>query len=241
MVEWLSNTLDMRFYYWTGLSWLFLLPVYIVGAGLITLLWWRLAKRVKRAWAIIVPLYLVLAIGPWVEELWIAWNFGHLCKKDAGIFIYKTVEVEGFYDTTAGLREIYKPLPEVTSKSFDERGYRFYEMSLADTKGGPTKVAHFEKIKGEWVGKVLDRPTARYHYMGNRYGINVVHGIQKFEDLVIDTQSDDVLGKYLIYYRDAPWFFIGLDRPTVPCRETQEATRTHGSLIYRSVLKPQKQ
>ena len=31
MVEWLSNALDMRFYYWTGLSWLILLPTYIIG------------------------------------------------------------------------------------------------------------------------------------------------------------------------------------------------------------------
>jgi hypothetical protein len=236
MVEWLSNTLDMRFYYWTGLSWLFLLPVYIVGAGLITLLWWRLAKRVKRAWAIIVPLYLVLAIGPWVEELWIAWNFGHLCKKDAGIFIYKTVEVEGFYDATRPT--LPKPRTEQAAKDLDRGGYRFYEMVFPDFKGGPSKVVHLEKVNGIWTPTVLDRPAARYHYRWPDFNNEVGHKIWRNSEAVVDMETDDTLAVSVRYGRQAPWFFVGLDRPGMSCPRPGEDPLKKPGALYKQVLLP---
>ena len=268
MMHWLSETFGMRFYYWTGLNWIILFPVYVIGLALIALLWWRLAKRMKRPWAVTVPLLLVLALAPWVEELWIAWNFGRLCKKDAGVFIYKTVEVEGFYNATGATLDLVRP-----------GGYRFVESHARDGKG-VTHVTYgddhlvreaFARYEKEYSGKrateqdmlrvrlddrtealvypkkgdswritKLDRPTARYHYQGYAYPKDVVHGVQKFESVVVDTEGDEVIGRYLDYYRDGPWFFIGLDRPTISCRETQEGTRKHGSLIYRVVLLPRK-
>lgn len=240
MIEWIQHWDEMRFYYWSGLSWLILLPVYLIGAGLITLLWWWLAKRLSRSWIVIVPLYAVLAVAPWVEELWIAWNFGHLCKKDAGIFIKRTVEVEGFYDATAGLLEIYRPVPPNVAEYYEKGGFKFYELSLANTKGGPSRVVHYEKLKGQWTATALDHSTARYHYRVLASHKAVTHGVKKFENVVLDTQTGDVLGRYLNYYRSAPWFFVGLDRPTIPCRETEEATRKYGTIsVYALALRPQ--
>lgn len=234
MVDWLSSAFDMRFYYWTGLSWLILFPVYLIGTGLITLLWWWLAKRVRRSWTVVVPLYVMLAVAPWLEELSIAWNFGQLCKKDAGIFIYKTVEVEGFYDTTRPTTPV--PRSDQAARDLDQGGYRFYEMVYPDFKGGPNKVVHLEKINGVWTATVLDRPTARYHYRANRHGIDVAHGVRKFENTVIDTQTDEVQGRYLNYYRRAPWFFIGLDRPTIPCSETERDTGKYGTISVHALV-----
>lgn len=256
MVEWLSNALDMRFYYWTGLSWLILLPTYIIGAGLITLLWWWLAKRMKRSWVAIVLLYAVLAIAPWVEELWIAWNFGQLCKKGAGIFVFKSVEVEGFYHGSGAPFDLVRSgrYRWIEGPSPDGKGAN--RLTLGDMNFSRQAKDRLDRVKGltippgayrvdmdattealiftttgeTWRITKLDQPTARYQYRGNRYGIDVTHGVQKFENVVVDTQSDEVLGRYLIYYRDAPWFFIGLDRPTIPCAETERDTRKYGTI-----------
>lgn len=231
----------MRFYYISLLSPILLGAIYVLGTGL--LLWFGawLRKRMKKPWIVMAPLFALLYIGPVAEEFWIAWNFGQLCRKDAGIFVYKTVEVEGFYDATAGLYAVSNPVPKPAADYYEKGGFQFYELSMADPRGGPSRVAHYAKVNGVWTATVLDKPTARYHYQGNVYGKDVAHGVQKFEDVVVDTTTDEVLGRYLIYYRDGPWFFIGLDRPTIPCRETQEASRRYGSLIYRAVLQPLKE
>ncbi len=90
----------MRFYYISIFSVLLLGLIYLVGTGLLTWFGLWLRKKWKRAWMVMVPLFLLLYAGPVAEEFWIAWNFDRLCKKDAGIFVYKTVEVDGFYDAT---------------------------------------------------------------------------------------------------------------------------------------------
>jgi hypothetical protein len=259
----------MRFYYWTGLSWLILLPTYIVGAGLITLLWWWLAKRVKRSWVVIIPLYAVLAIAPWVEELWIARNFGQLCKKDAGIFVYKTVEVEGFYDVTGATLDLVRP-----------GGYRFVESHSRDSKhpirlsygdaefrrqalaryekeypgknaaeqdmirvklDEQTEALVYPKTGDSWRIVKLDHPTARYQYTSEIYGKQIAHKITRAESRVTDNTSGEVIGRYVEYGRRRPWFFVGLSEPPYSCDGPDGGPNSkHNRLIYRDVLKPVK-
>jgi len=91
----------MRFYYASLFSSLAYTAFVVIAILLLWLVWTKLFKvRLKS------PFYWVLVAvtvaGPWGEELWIAYNFGQLCRKDAGVFIYKTVKVDGFYDDTTG-------------------------------------------------------------------------------------------------------------------------------------------
>jgi hypothetical protein len=270
MIEWLSNTLDLRFYYWTGLNWIILLPTYLVGAGLIASLWWWLSKRMKRAWVVIAPLFAVLIIAPWVEELWIAWNFGQLCKKDAGIFVYKTVEAEGFYDAT--MRSAYE--------NTKPGGYRFVEQRTEDRKGververagdslriralawyaqtNPGKerskeksivyplteretVVVFPNGIDTWKVTQLDHSTARYHYRWPHMNSPAGHGLQRIERHVLDTKTQEVLGRYVDYARESAWFYIGLDRPLRFCKEAERDARARGTVFGpRMVLIPAK-
>ena len=240
MIDWIQHWDQMRFYYWSGLNWLILLPVYIVGAGLITLLWWRLAKRFKWVWIAILPLYAVLALAPWLEELSIASNFGQLCKKDAGIFIYKTVEVEGFFDSTRPTHD--GPRSPEAAKELDRGGYRFYEMVFPIRTGGPDKVVHLEKVRGVWIATVLDHATARYHYRWPHMNTPLRDKIGKTERVVSDIETGEVLGRYLDYDRTAPWFFFGLDRPLMFCKEAEKDAREKGTVFGpRMVLLPLQQ
>lgn len=225
----------MRFYYMSIFSLIFIAVIYAVAIFLASKL---LGKKFKGVVAVVV--IAAILIAPWTEELWIAYNFGQLCRKDAGIFINKTVEVEGYYDATAGLYGIQKPLPDVTAKNFDQRGFRYYEMSLANTKGGPSKVAHFEKVNGEWAGVILEKPTARYHYRWPNMDTPMSHKVAKIERVVADSKTDELLARETKYRREAPWFFIGLDRPVILCPGLGEhPLERHGS-VYNLSLKPVK-
>jgi hypothetical protein len=253
----------MRFYYISPFSLILLGIIYLVGIGLIVWFGSWLQKRMQRAWMVMVPLFLLLLIGPISEELWIAWNFGKLCKKDAGIFVHKIVEVEGFYNATGATLDLVRPGGYRFIESYGAQGKGTIRLTYGDreflrlakerlkqgegTRVGvgayrvqmdPVTEALVYTGKGEsWRITKLDRPTARYHYKERASHLPVSHKVKKFERVVIDEQTDDVLGRYLNYYRSAPWFFIGLDRPTIPCTETEDDTRKYGTIsVYSLVL-----
>jgi len=229
----------MGFYYPSIFS-LMLLGVFYAVVLIGLWLWWT--KGLKRkftgpaAWSVVA----LVVVAPWLEELWIAYNFGQLCRKDAGIFVNKVVEVEGYYDATAGLRQIYKPLPAVTAENFDKRGFKYYEMSLANTKGGPSKVAHFEKINGEWTGAVLEKPTARYHYRWPHSHTPVAYKIKSHEWVIEDVEQKTIIAREKAYAREAYWFYIGLDRPTMFCPVFGNYGEKLTGELYRLALKPSK-
>jgi hypothetical protein len=231
----------MRFYYVSLFSLILLGLIYVFGTMFLVWLGKTLRKRWDGAWKLMVPLFALLYIGPIAEEPWIAWNFGQSCKKDAGIFVYKTVEVDGFYDAAAVLPRVYDPLAPQSVEYYEKGGYRYYELGLSQPSGDPNKVVHIEKVEGVWTPTVLDRPTARYHYKELASHLPVSHQVKKFERVVVDQQTQDVLGRYLIYYRGAPWFFIGLDRPTIPCVESRDSwTEGRSMMVWQSVLLPKK-
>ena len=231
----------MRFYYISLISLVLLGLIYVFGTMFLVWLGKKLKKRWDGAWKVMVPLFLLLYIGPIAEELWIAWNFGQLCRKDAGIFINKTVEVEGFYDSTAVLPKVYTPLAPQSVEYYEKGGYRYYELGLSQPSGGPNKVVHIEKVEGVWTPTVLDRPAARYHYLWPHMSEVVSHNIVKGERVILDRQSGEVLGRYLNYARRAPWFFIHLDRPSMGCIEVKEDERKRGTVFGpRMVLFPKK-
>ena len=230
----------MRFYYISFFSLILLGVIYAVGTGLLVWFGSWLRKQWKRAWIVMVPLFLLLYAAPVAEEFWIAWNFGQLCRKDAGIFITKTVEVDGYYDASAELREVYVPVPRPAAEYYDKAGYRFYELALVDARGGPSKVVHYEKVNGEWSPTVLDHPTARYHF-GMDSGRDIGHKLAKQESRVTDSQTGEAIGEYRVYIREAPWYFIGLDRPNMGCDGPEGGPHTkheNSFLIYRDILKP---
>lgn len=227
----------MGFYYFSLFSWLAFLVYFAIVTLPVMVVWHRL--KLAAGWLLLlIP---AVFIAPWVEELWIAYNFGQFCRKDAGKFIYKTVDVDGFYDSTILLDQIYSPVAAVTAEDFDKRGYKFYEMSLVDNKGGPMRVAHFEKVSGDWTATVLDKPSARYHYSHDRYGIAVAHKITRGEERVIDSVVGEVIGRYVGYGRAPYWFWISLGVPPYSCDGPDGGPDSkHQSLIYRDILKPRK-
>lgn len=228
----------MSFYPFSILNLILLVPVYLIGA--LFLAWGVRHVRARHPdnWKVLIPISLLVYAGPISEELWIAGNFAYLCRKDAGLFVYKTVAVEGFYDaarpTHAG------PRSKQAADELDAGGYRFYEMVFRGGRGKADRVVHLEKNDGEWTATLLDHPIARYHYFRDS-GVDIGHKLMKQESRVIDSETDEAIAQYRVYVREAPWFFIGLDRPNMGCDSPEGgpySKHPNSFLIYRDVLTP---
>ena len=257
----------MRFYYISIFSILLLGLIYLIGTGLLTWFGLWLRKRWKRSWMLMVPLFLLLYAGPVAEEFWIALNFGKLCKKDAGRFIYKIVEVDGYYDATGATLDSVRPGRYKFIESFSSSGKGAVHVSVGDEnlkrqafsqyeKDAPGKSAAEQEIirvildertealvypkKGDsWRITRLEHPTARYHYTTNIYGTNVAHKITRQESTVSDQTTGEVIGRYVEYGRRPPWFFIGLGEAPYSCDGPDGGPNSkYNRLIYREVLLP---
>ena len=205
-----------------------ILSVFTLGIayGLLLLLFWgiaRLTRGVPGRKVLLAVAGAVFLVLPVAEEFWIAWNFGQLCKKDAGIFIHTTVEVEGFYDdTTHWWRQL------------GESKYQFME-SRDNTYGGLFRV---ERDGNELRHFKIDRPTARYYFAKPHNHTIVAHKIKMFEYLVGDRTTNQILAREKTYAREAPWFFVGLDRPTRFCAVSGDYGERIYATLYDRVLKP---
>ncbi len=215
----------MRFYYISLFSLILLGLIYVFGTMFLVWLGKKLKSRWDGAWKVMAPLFLLLYIGPIAEELWIAWNFGQLCKKDAGIYVHQTVEVDGFYDDTT---HWWRQLAESDYQFVESRDNTFGGLYRVERDGAELK--HFE----------IQQLTARYRYSQPDSGTPIAHKVERIERAVTDNRSGDVLAKETKYRRRSPWFFIGLDRPVILCPAAGEhPLASHGS-IYDLALKPRK-
>lgn len=251
----------MGFYYISIFSIFLLGIVYAV----LVLIFWGIARVTrgmpgrKTLLGIVGAVFLVLPVG---EELWIAWNFGQACK-EAGTFIFKKVQVDGFYDDTTGWGP--RQLAEskyVFMESRDILKRRLLRVEPADDAARDRALTWYaEKIRGKqpvegpfvvqpirdkeqivvapnridaWRVSTIDRPTARYHYRTVGSHKPVAHQVKEFEDVVVDSQIGETIARRIDYARGANWFFIGLDRPTIFCK----ANRGRPILMYHEVLRP---
>lgn len=259
----------MGFYYISIFSIPLLAVVYIV----LFLVFWGLA-RVTRGMpgrkALLAVLGVVFLVLPVAEELWIAWNFGQACK-EAGTFIGKKVQVEGFYDDTTawGPRQLaeskyqfveskdslYKKLSRVeraNSESRDRALAWYAEKNPSKERSKDLFVVHpvsdSEQIVvspnsiDAWRVTKLDRPTARYHYKMPHSHSPFAHKIVKHETVVLDSSTGDLLGKYTRFSRGSPWFYISVGKGDFSCDAPKRWPLTKGNfLIFQDVLQPASQ
>jgi len=222
----------MTFFYPSIFSLILLSVIYtvivLVLAGIHAYLVKRRKLAPRKALLRLAPFAIVFLLAPVAEELWIAWNFNRLCSKDAGIFIYQKVEVEGFYDDTHTWR----------ADKLLASDYRWVEGR--GEVGGKSEYWRHERVDGSVNSFRIDRPTARYHFTQDPYGVPLGHKLKRQESRVTDTEANKLIAEYREYIRRAPWFFIHLDRPNMMCNSTDgpRGSSIRTFLIYRDVLIP---
>jgi len=251
----------MGFYYISLFSWLIFAVYFAIAATIIIKTCG--ANKLSEYWK--AGLLAVAFIAPWTEELWIAYNFGQLCRKDAGLFINKTVEVEGYYDDT-GVTRLPPASPYRFIESPDGKG-KFHRVDRASPKeedrarqwyANEYQGKQLEKGKNEWIRHpvddraqviveidtgyawritTLDKPAARYHYQKDD-GVPLTHKVGRQMSKVVDSESGQELGSYTRYYREAYWFLIGLSAPNMGCDGPTSGPPKSSFLIYEDILKP---
>jgi hypothetical protein len=227
----------MHFYDINLLSLVFIGLIYFVGTSFLIKLGKKFSARFKWAWTAMVPLFLLLYAGTLAEEFWVAWNFGRLCKTDAGVFVNKTVVVDGFFDASAVLPARYGNFASESVEYYKMGGYRYIEIGLDQPAGQPRKIVHIENVHGVWRSTVIDRPVSRYYYRRPHTGTSVSHKITKVEHVVIDSKTNEVLARETRYRRRPPWFYVGDQHPNQQCpSESENPSRVFGSIYELSLI-----
>lgn len=183
------------------------IAVYSFVILLATFLISRPLKRFRWTWFVLAPIMLVLISLPWAEEAWISWHFAEACK-DAGVKVYRQVEVEGYLDALnpkerryvdVGARLVPQPV------DFEQQGYAYYEEALVE--GGARRV---EREGDRLVASISEKPKSRYvlkrHYQPGPgiYEEPIGWKLQKLERHVIDSQTEEILGRDTIIKRVLP-------------------------------------
>jgi hypothetical protein len=228
-------------------SWLVLFVCVLIEKLLLR----RFSPKVCRS--LLAPPALVLLALPWVEEAWIVWHYNE-ARKDAGVWVYRQVEVEGFYDETLGGGWEY----------VKKYGFKFMETNISNARTRyQEKVLHIERPADlgmpfdQWSTTLLDRPTARYHVVYAYHPRRHVHEepigwkLEKIEYRVIDSQTGEILGRKTTIIRVLPAheaLIAGLFGPPIvsdsgPPRPIRTGPQVTGpvdpSLFFtHSVLKP---
>lgn len=160
-------------------------------------------------WGTLGLLGVVLAAIPVGDDAYIQWHFNRLCR-DAGMHYEKKISVDGYYDsvmTGPGTAGPITSLPAI--ESYDREGFRFFERRAGYVPGKygeqPVQYSHVEKVDGKWRVSILDRPTARYHFKLSSQHEAVGFQVRKYEEVILDTKTNQVVGRQLIYTRYAGW------------------------------------
>jgi hypothetical protein len=200
--------------------------------GLLIVFWYPL-RRWRFTWVPFVAVGLVAIVAPWAEEYWIASRFEELCK-GAGVHVYRTVEVEGFYDDTG-----------VVGENDLSAGWTYLEYRDPVYKD----VRRIQKNDGRTQTLHVALPTARYHYRHAyqptpyRYEESVAWKVERTEWQVVDSQSSEVLGRETKYSRypavvDAIWMapLFGSGRTTCKGSAPKPPETRHS--VFKYVLIP---
>ena len=255
----------MSFFYFSIVGTILALVVSGVALGVFWLYWTKVFKRkwTSQVFGISAAVMLLL---PWTEEFWIAYNFGRLCRTDAGLKIVRTAEVDGFFNDSEN--GDYSDIVNYGYRFIEGRGQKgttrlslgnpewlmegiqryknenpgadiFAQYQIRVDMGNRTQALIFPKQNQSWVYQQIDKPTARY-WFHLYYHVPVKHQIERTESKVVDSQSGETIARYVVYVRKKPWFYVGLDSaPYYACDGPDGGPNTKGNLgIYNQVLIP---
>lgn len=204
----------------------------------------RFIKKSPWLWRGLKSLAFILLLLPWLEEAWISWHFAQACK-DAGVKVYRQVEVEGYgisrkdltrKNVTEGEQFRYDP---TRVADFEKMGFRFYEDILADGSA-----RHLERTGNRVMVTLRDVPEARYYqrYAYQPTPFRTVETIgwklEKGGRQIVDIQTGEILSQSIKIYRILPTYealILGLlGPPVLSCPKTPEPS------LWQETLKPKK-
>ncbi|RLJ69173.1 hypothetical protein [Sulfurisoma sediminicola] len=134
-----------------------------------------------------VPLGLIVATVPLWDVYAIGVEAKRLCKEQAGLKVYRTVEADGFLGSGLGKRLM-------------EYGYKYVES------GGDDKMSRYTAKDGDIVHERITEFTSRYWVKtGDSHRVIGKH-FSRSSDQVVDRQTGEVLGELVVIGIYPSWF-----------------------------------
>lgn len=214
--------------YMSGLMQLFLVFVY-VPLVLLGLRWvWRRMLPSGWGWKVggtisYLALATLLVLG---DVLYTHWQMARLCP-DAGLHVYRSVEVEGFYSEIG-----------LDARAELERGFQYVEFKKGSEELGWVQQAVEGSVDGRCSRSAPNcAPRSRYWLIEALYQ-PVSRTVYFNEFCIIDRNTQQVLGLSRTYVALPGWldrFLLQMLDPTVwPCGERSAADLTKAVLLPRS-------
>lgn len=188
----------------TVLGWIIIAVVYLPLLTVLALLTGRASRRSR---VILLGLALLPLVAVVAEAVYVDGRYEALCK-NAGINVSRRVTTDGYFD---GRDRDWSKSPG----DFAKTGFRYIEW-----QDHSKRYYRIERKNGDVVVVLIEGPGARYSYYPADSDQWLAHLINGTEEQVIDTESQEVLGRITRVYRypafvDRLWWQFFDPVPTV--------------------------
>ena len=147
--------------------------------------WIGFLLKARFRWPIALSIVFTLVCGDVVQ---IGREANKICREQGGLHIYKTVEADGFYGSSA-------------IKYWLAYGFKYVESGKS--KNG---ISHWTWKDGRKQHRYVPQPTSRYEWTGAEYRTRINTWIYRSASHVIDRQTGKELGR-LVWFSVYPGWF----------------------------------
>jgi hypothetical protein len=207
-----------------GLMVIIVLAVYIILSIGLAIGAHYIGKRQGWKWCRWWTVGLVMFLIPTWDIIPGRYHFHGLCEKDAGLYIYETAQVDGFYFKDGGSGQ---------AMEFLSKGFEYLEATADINK----LARYYLNDHGELEKTHINKPTSKFVVLKERYD-SLGFNSKKFEHRIEEVETGKVLSVYRRYGYYGGWVeeIIGGEVQGVAwyCPPTQEDLRK----FYSSVLIP---
>ncbi len=226
----------------------FLLGLVYVPVTIAMAVWIGKRWRTQRRDIVVVGVVLFVSLAAMViEAMVVNWRFRTLCD-EVKLTITRKVVVEGFYDDggfrSSGQAGAYgsSTLDRYDFIEWrDSKGsiWRTERAEAATLTSAPRPLQPSRRIWLTDQGKEaalrsvqIDKPSARYHWRHQQFSTPIGHLLARRDELVIDTQTGEVLGKKGQIYRRPPF----IDAVWLRFFDSQPAMCVNPGTLFSEVL-----
>ena len=163
---------------------LLLLFVIFVATPIVYRLFLKKLERKKRIICISSLWAITFLIG-YADVIYISLKARKLCREEAGLHVYKTVEAEGF-------------LGSISIDYWSKYGYKYVEDLYRDNKK-----TRFILKEGKVISETIPQFISRYEYVRKSEVLKAPFTRDK--DMIRDRQTGEILGEIVAYYVYPGW------------------------------------
>lgn len=189
-----------------------------------SLIWRRLPQGRGKRLSIHAAVSLAVTAALTWDAFIVGYNKEKYCKQ-AGVFVEEPVRVAGYYDDTYSWDGDASKRHLVEFTDFQYIEYRNWRDK---------KYYRLQRDGVQATQVVIDQPISRYHLKNTDVGTKIAYLVRMSRAVVLDTQTNKVVGEAKSYYLMPPW----IDRLWLRFFDNSETQCLHKTRLPETVLLP---